>query len=213
MRWIGVKRNYVHRLNVVFCHQIRWVDAVNKNATGILAAKFMSEKQESIRFTFATERAKDFFNNHNEIETIKEEFEIELKELEQYGDNLKMPMDEIYKNIGRITNRLNDLAKNHQTFYDIDNQARREINLAPNWKATEEGGELKSNLEYLNAKYQEINGNPQVKVDSFNSVKEYRNAIKGSYGAAKDCGLSLINEYQQQITKCYYDITEQLIRP
>merc|ERR1711933_555929 len=110
--------------------------------------------------------------------------------------------DTIYKNIARITERINDLNANHQTFYELHHAAVREIKLLPAHKQ-----ENNPTMKDLADKYEQINGDKNVKRENFENDRDYKQAMKGSYGFAKTLGHRLIHQYHNQMTSAYQNIT------
>ena len=164
------------------------------NDTSKLMESLRDAKSTLLQSSIA--KTKEFFND-NQIEQIKHEFETELNALDQ-RQYIKMnaSMDQIYSNIARITDRMNALNASHQTFHEVYNSALRELKAAPVWKQ-ENNKEVSDNLKYLEEANREVNGDKKT--------------TKGSYGLAKTLGMRLIDQYQNQITMCYQNQTEQVI--
>ena len=137
----------------------------------------------------------EYFADHYQIEVIKEEFENETKDLQHIMENKNNKKDieiqDNYKNLGRITTRMDELDKNHQIFIDVYNKTKREI-ISSNARQRN-SDESKDNLQFLDDRYKEISG-------------EF-----GTYRKAKQCGLQLINLYQTQITNGYQGVFNALV--
>lgn len=167
-------------------------------------------------FKLAISRHKEYFNKDNPMETIKEEFQMEMQDMQRFGSSINMPPHEIYQNIGRISARLEDLDANHQTFSDIHNAVTRAIKHS-NQKLRKQEEET---IDYVQDSFAEINGKRDsildgLRADTIIGNKEESVKLKssGTYGAATFYGKRLISQYHQVMSNQYRIRNEQLVRP
>ena len=191
----------------------RWCNTTalpERNAAGKGYAVSAAASRNKEEFEMAMSRHKDYFNN-NPLESIKEEFEMEMQDIGR--GVIHMPPHKIHENIARISDRLEVLDRNHQTFSDIHNAVTRAMKQIMRRMKEEEKSET---IDHVQQRFAEINGNIDSKLQAFKSDLETSKGAEikgpGTYGKAKQFGNGLIVKYHEIMSNHYSNTHEQLVR-
>mmetsp|Transcript_9216 Transcript_9216/g.14151 ORF Transcript_9216/g.14151 Transcript_9216/m.14151 type:complete len:204 (-) Transcript_9216:96-707(-) len=190
----NIHRNWTHFVFPYRCMSDHPQPTSTRNVSGELAESRQQEKKDSIHAISAIAECEEFFNHQCRIESIKEEFEMELQALHSNKQQMlkSCTASQIHAYIGRTTHRLKELHANHQLLHTLHMSASRELE---NLRAKKDENVLK-----FYEKYREMNG-------------DVSNGYKGKYHESKVVGLKLITEYQHFITECYQHTAHAHVSP